>query len=70
MAIRVKWLPYPQHKPKLSGRFFITHVEDGNRYVIIDKFLSSGMFASEFWIKNIVAFAKIELPRPAGAKND
>lgn len=68
MNERVKWTPYPAHKPRAPGRYFVTHHEGAERYVVVDRFLENGTFASEVVGMKILAFAPIKTPKPYGSK--
>ena len=69
MNERVKWTPYHAHKPRAPGRYFVTHHEGAERYVVVDRFLENGTFASEVVGMKILAFAPIKTPKPYGGKN-
>ena len=69
MNERVKWTPYPAHKPRAPGRYFVTHHEGAERYVVVDRFLENGTFASEVVGMKILAWATIKTPKPYGGKN-
>ena len=69
MKDRIKWTTYPAHKPRAPGRYFVTHQEESERYVFLDRFLENGTFASEVVGMKILAWAPIKTPKPYGGKN-